>query len=102
MVGSHLRKSYSASDNGWLVVLYDGENFVQSKEYDIHIVDRIDGGDSFAGGFIYSLLTGKDLQGTVEFAAAFCLKQSIPGDFNHVSIDEVESLGGSGSGRVKR
>lgn len=104
LVGSHLRESYSASDNGWLVVLYDGEKFVQSAQYDIHLVDRVGGGDSFAGGLIYSCLTGKNLQQSAEFgAAASCLKQSIPGDFNHVTVEEVETLaGGSGSGRVKR
>src|SRR5690554_5490745 len=104
LVGSHLRISRSASDNGWLVVLYDGENFVRSTRYDIHIVDRVGGGDSFAGGLIYSLLSGKSLEDAAEFgAAASCLKQSIPGDFNHVSVGEVESLaGGNTSGRVKR
>ncbi len=104
LVGSHLRISHSASDNGWLVVLYDGNEFVQSTSYDIHIVDRVGGGDSFAGGLVYSLLTGKNLQEAAEFgAAASCLKQSIPGDFNHVSVKEVESLaGGNASGRVKR
>lgn len=104
LVGSHLRISHSASDNSWTVVLYDGENFVQSATYDIHIVDRVGGGDSFAGGLIYSLLNDKSLQEAVEFgAAASCLKQSIPGDFNHMTLAEVESLAeGSGSGRVKR
>lgn len=103
LVGSHLRISHSASDNGWLVVLYDGDNFVQSTQFEIHIVDRVGGGDSFAGGLIYSYLEGKELQEIAEFgAAASCLKQSIPGDFNHVSIDEVESTSGGSSGRVKR
>ncbi|MFP4016497.1 MAG: PfkB family carbohydrate kinase [Halanaerobiaceae bacterium] len=104
LVGSHLRISHSASKNGWLVVLYDGSEFVKSTKYDVHIVDRVGGGDSFAGGLIYSRLTGKDLQEAAEFgAAASCLKQSIPGDFNHVSVKEVESLaGGNKSGRVKR
>ncbi len=104
LVGSHLRESHSASDNGWLVVLFDGNNFVKSSKYDIHIVDRVGGGDSFAGGLIYSLLTGKDLQEAAEFgAAASCLKQSIPGDFNQVSIEEVKTLAeGNASGRVKR
>ncbi|MFW6035494.1 MAG: PfkB family carbohydrate kinase [Halothermotrichaceae bacterium] len=104
MVGSHLRISHSASDNGWLVVLYDGNSFVQSSKYDIHIVDRVGGGDSFAGGLIYSLLAGKAMQQAAEFgAAASCLKQSIPGDFNHVSVEEVETLAaGNASGRVKR
>ncbi|AZO94397.1 sugar kinase [Halocella sp. SP3-1] len=104
LVGSHLRISHSASDNDWLVVLYDGSEFVKSNQYSIHIVDRVGGGDSFAGGLIYSRLTGKSLQESAEFgAAASCLKQSIPGDFNQVSVQEVESLaGGNASGRVKR
>ncbi|MCK4259180.1 MAG: sugar kinase [Halanaerobiales bacterium] len=104
MVGSHLRESITASENGWLVVLYDGKEFVKSTKYDVHIVDRVGGGDSFAGGLIYSLLSGKDLQACAEFgAAASCLKQTIPGDYNHVTVKEVESLaGGNASGRVKR
>ena len=104
LVGSHLRISRGASDNGWLVVLYDGKEFVRSTQYDIHIVDRVGGGDSFAGGLIYALLTGKSLQKAAEFgAAASCLKQTIPGDFNHVSVAEVEALaGGDRSGRVQR
>lgn len=104
IVGSHLRISHSASVNDWLVVLFDGQNFVQSASYKIHIIDRVGGGDSFAAGLIYSLLEGKNLQESAEFgAAASCLKQSIPGDFNHVNLEEVESLaGGNKSGRVKR
>ena len=104
LVGSHLRISRSASDNGWLIVLYDGNEFVRSTQYDIHIVDRVGGGDSFAAGLIYSQLMGKDLQESAEFAAAAsCLKQTIPGDFNHVTLKEVESLAaGNTSGRVKR
>ena len=104
LVGSHLRISHSASDNGWLVVLYDGQEFIRSTQYEIHIVDRVGGGDSFAGGLIYSLLSGKSLQEAAEFgAAASCLKQTIPGDFNQVSVSEVETLAaGNASGRVKR
>lgn len=104
LVGSHLRMSHSASDNGWLVVLYDGENFVKSTKYDVHIVDRVGGGDAFAGALIYCQLRGKGIQETAEFgAAASCLKQTIPGDFNHVSVKEVESLAkGDKTGRVKR
>ena len=77
---------------------------MQSAKYEIDIVDRVGGGDSFAGGLIYSLVTGKELQESAEFgAAASALKQSIPGDFNHVSVKEVETLaGGNASGRVKR
>ena len=104
MVGSHLRVSHNASVNDWVVVLYDGENFVRSQEYEVHIVDRVGGGDSFAGALIYSQLSGKSLQETVEFgAAASALKQSIPGDFNHMTLEEVEAVaGGPASGRVKR
>lgn len=104
LVGSHLRESKTASENGWQVVLYDGNEFVKSTKYDIHIVDRVGGGDSFAGGLIYSILNNKTLQEAAEFgAAASCLKQSIPGDYNHVSVKEVESLAsGNASGRVKR
>lgn len=104
LVGSHLRISRSASDNGWLVVLSDGTNFVHSRQYDIHIVDRVGGGDAFAGALIYSLLTGKALQEAAEFgAAASCLKHTLPGDFNHVTVKEVEALvQGDNSGRVKR
>ncbi|SDM45430.1 sugar kinase [Halarsenatibacter silvermanii] len=104
MVGSHLRVSHNASVNDWVVVLYDGEEFVKSTEYRVHIVDRVGGGDSFAGALIYSQLSGKDLQETVEFgAAASALKQSIPGDFNHMTLEEVEAIAeGPASGRVKR
>src|SRR6056297_196833 len=104
LVGSHLRISHSASVNDWLVVLFDGKEFVQSNRYKINIVDRVGGGDSFAGALIYSQLNEKDIKETAEFgAAASCLKQTIPGDFNHVSVKEVESIvGGKSSGRVKR
>ena len=70
----------------------------------MHIVDRVGGGDSFGGGLIYSLLTGKDSQSAIEFAvAASCLKHSIEGDFNQVSVKEVEALAcGDASGRVQR
>lgn len=104
MVGSHLRVSHNASVNDWVVVLYDGEEFVKSTEYRVHIVDRVGGGDSFAGALIYSQLSGKDLRETVEFgAAASALKQSIPGDFNHMTLEEVEAIAeGPASGRVKR
>ena len=99
-----LRRSHSANDNDWGAMLYDGKDFAFSKTYAVHIVDRVGGGDSFGAGLIYSLLSGKDLQGAVEFAvAASCLKHSIEGDFNCVSVAEVEALaGGDGSGRVQR
>ena len=99
-----LRSSISANDNNWAGMLYDGENYCFSKEYALHIVDRVGGGDSFGAGLIYSLLSGKDTQSAVEFAvAASALKHSIEGDFNRVSVSEVEKLaGGDGSGRVQR
>ncbi len=99
-----LRSSISANDNDWAGMLYDGENFCISKEYHLHIVDRVGGGDSFGGGLIYALLNGKTTQEAVEFAvAASALKHSIEGDYNRVTVSEVEKLaGGDASGRVQR
>ena len=99
-----LRSSISANDNDWAAMLYDGENYCFSKEYHLHIVDRVGGGDSFGGGLIYSLLSGKDSQSAIEFAvAASALKHSIEGDYNRVTVSEVEKLaGGDASGRVQR
>ena len=99
-----LRSSISASDNDWAAMLYDGKNYCFSKEYHLHIVDRVGGGDSFGGGLIYALLSGKEPQAAIEFAvAASALKHSIEGDFNRVNVAEVEKLaGGDGSGRVQR
>ena len=99
-----LRESHSAFDNGWSAMLYDGENYCFSKKYDLHIIDRVGGGDSFGGGLIYALLSGKDTQAAVEFAvAASALKHSIGGDYNMVTVSEVEKLaGGDGSGRIQR
>lgn len=102
-----LRESFSASRNGWSAILHDGKDCItpyRSKRYDIQIVDRVGGGDAFAGGLIYGLLTKQDSRQALEYAvAASCLKQTIPGDFNLVSVDEVEKLvKGSGSGRVER
>lgn len=99
-----LRSSISASDNDWAGMLYDGENYCFSKEYHLHIVDRVGGGDSFGGGLIYSLLSGKTTAEAIEFAvAASALKHSVEGDFNRVSVAEVEKLAkGDGSGRVQR
>ena len=89
-----------------LSILFDSalNEFYKSKKYDIHIVDRVGGGDSFGGGLLYGLLQGMDNQQSIEFAvAASCLKHSIPGDFNLVSVAEVEALmKGDGSGRVQR
>ena len=85
-------------------MLYDGKEYCFSKEYHLRIVDRVGGGDSFGGGLIYALLSGKDSREAIEFAvAASALKHSIEGDFNRVTLDEVEKLaGGDGSGRVQR
>ncbi len=99
-----LRGSISANDNDWAAMLYDGKDCYFSRNYRIHIVDRVGGGDSFGGGLIYSMLNGYDAQQTIEFAvAASCLKQTIEGDYNQVSVDEVLALaGGNASGRVQR
>jgi 2-dehydro-3-deoxygluconokinase len=99
-----LRASKSASDNDWAGMLFDGDKCYFSKNYSIHIVDRVGGGDSFGGGLIYSLIQEKDPQYAIEFAvAASCLKHSIENDFNLVTISEVESLlKGDASGRVQR
>ena len=99
-----LRGSISANDNNWAGMLYDGKNCYFSKNYLIHIVDRVGSGDSFGGGLIYAMLNKYDPQTVIEFAvAASCLKHSISGDYNMVSVDEVKKLaGGDGSGRVQR
>ena len=99
-----LRTSLSASDNKWAGMLYSGGKSAFSKEYTMHITDRVGGGDSFGGGLIYGLLSGYDQQKAIEFAvAASCLKHSIEGDYNLVSVAEVSRLaGGDASGRVQR
>ena len=100
-----LRGSVSASHNTWSGVLYDGKKLLLAPGYNItHIVDRVGGGDSFMGGLVYGLLTYKDDQKALNFAvAASCLKHTIPGDFNLVTVDEVEKLmAGDASGRVAR
>lgn len=99
-----LRESHSASDNGWSCVLSLDGHFYQSKHYEIRIVDRVGAGDSFSAGLIYGLTHYQDTQSAIEFAAAAsALKHTIPGDFNHVSVKDVESLmGGDASGRVQR
>lgn len=99
-----LRQSHSASDNSWAGMLYDGQDYCFSKTYPVRIVDRVGGGDSFGAGLIYATLSGYDSRRIIEFAvAASCLKHSIEGDFNHVSVDEVSKLaGGDASGRVQR
>ena len=99
-----LRESISANDNNWSAMLYDGTDFFFSKKYAVHIVDRVGGGDSFGGGLIYACLNDYSSESAIEFAAAAsCLKHSVEGDMNMVSVDEVLKLaGGDGSGRVQR
>ena len=101
-----LRESLSASDNGWSAVLWDAKQATmhQSQHYSVRLVDRIGGGDSFAAGLIYGLVTGRSPEQALRFAvAASALKQTIPGDFNRVSVQEVEALAaGDASGRVQR
>ncbi len=106
IVAITLRESLSASDNGWSAVLFDKSTgqFHHSQRYDVRLVDRIGGGDSFAAGLIYGLVTGRTPEAALRFAvAASALKQTIPGDFNRVSVAEVDRLaGGDASGRVQR
>lgn len=99
-----LRESVSASVNNWSAILYDDGEMYVSKKYTMQIIDRVGGGDSFAGGLIYALTENYDKQQALEFAvAASCLKHTIEGDFNTVSLSEVTALaGGDGSGRVQR
>jgi 2-dehydro-3-deoxygluconokinase len=99
-----LRGSRSADINDWSGILLSGGKCYRSKEYVIRVVDRVGGGDSFSAGLIYSLLNGKDMQYALDFAvAASCLKHSVEGDFNLISVAETEELmNGDGSGRVRR
>jgi 2-dehydro-3-deoxygluconokinase len=106
MVAITLRQSLSASDNRWSAVLWDAASgaFHRSQQYDLRLIDRIGGGDSFAAGLIYGLATGRVPEAALRFAvAASALKQTIPGDFNRVSVEEVDRLAaGDASGRVRR
>ena len=105
MIAITLRESHSADWNGWAACLNDGKDFYVSKKYEIRdIVDRVGGGDSFAGGLLYGLNHYEDKQSALEFAvAASCLKHSVIGDFNRVNVSDVTKLmGGDGTGRVQR
>jgi 2-dehydro-3-deoxygluconokinase len=104
IIGTTLRESYSASDNGWSALVYDGKQFYHSKKYNIHLVDRGGGGCAFAAGLIYGLVKEMPLGETVEFAAAAsALKQTILGDFNLITREEVMNLAtGDASGRIQR
>ncbi|MDR2257815.1 MAG: PfkB family carbohydrate kinase, partial [Treponema sp.] len=99
-----LRESLSANDNNWAAMYYDGADFYVSRKYAVRVVDRVGGGDSFGAGLIYANIKGLGPQESIEFAvAASCLKHSVEGDFNQVSVDEVKKLaGGDASGRVQR
>lgn len=103
-IATSLRESHSASDNGWSGLAYDGKTFHHSKKYNIHLVDRVGGGDSFSAGLIHGLIEYKNHKKAIEFAVgASALKQTIPGDVNLVSKEEVIALiEGDASGRVQR
>lgn len=103
-IASTLRESHSASDNGWSALVYDGNEFYHTKQYEVRIVDRVGSGDSFASGFIYGLVTGLPMNEAAEFGvAASALKHTIPGDLNHATLSEVSALmKGDASGRVQR
>ena len=104
MAAITLRESLSASDNNWSACLFDGEEFLLSRKYAIHVVDRVGGGDAFSAGLIHGLLSAMRPAEALEFAvAASCLKQTIAGDFNRVTTSEVEALaGGDATGMIKR
>ena len=103
-IASTLRESYSASDNGWSALVYDGKDFYHSRKYEVRIVDRVGSGDSFASGFIYGLVSGMEMKDAAEFGvAASALKHTIPGDINHATLNDVKGLmKGDASGRVQR
>ena len=106
LVAITLRESVSASDNGWSALFWDADagTVISSQRYDVRVVDRIGGGDGFAAGLIYGLVSGRSAADALRFAvAASALKHTIPGDFNRVTIDEVDRLArGDASGRVQR
>ncbi|HKM04032.1 MAG TPA: sugar kinase [Lachnospiraceae bacterium] len=99
-----LRTSLSANDNKWAAMLYTNQTCYISKEYNIHIVDRVGGGDSFGAGLIYATIQKWKPQEQIEFAvAASCLKHAVEGDYNQVSVEEVHALaGGNTTGRIQR
>ncbi|KAA8481430.1 2-dehydro-3-deoxygluconokinase [Arcticibacter tournemirensis] len=103
-IASTLRESHSASDNGWSALVYDGNEFYHTKQYEVRIVDRVGSGDSFASGFIYGLVSGMPMGEAAEFGVgASALKHTIPGDLNHATLSEVQTLiKGDASGRVQR
>jgi 2-dehydro-3-deoxygluconokinase len=106
LVAITLRESLSASENGWSALLWDADagTMIASQRYEIKVVDRIGGGDSFAAGLLFGLISGRSRDESLRFAvAASALKHSIPGDFNRVTVEEVDRLArGDASGRVQR
>ena len=104
LVAITLRQSLSASDNAFSACLYDGQAFHRSRRYEVHLVDRVGGGDAFAAGLVFALLTRHDAAAALEFGvAASCLKQTIHGDFNLASASEVDALvAGDATGRIRR
>jgi 2-dehydro-3-deoxygluconokinase len=103
-IASTLRESHSASDNGWSALVYDGNEFYHTRQYEVRIVDRVGSGDSFASGFIYGLVSGMAMKDAAEFGVgASAIKHTIPGDLNHATVKEVMDLvQGDASGRVQR
>jgi 2-dehydro-3-deoxygluconokinase len=103
-IASTLRESHSASDNGWSALVYDGNEFYHTRQYEVRIVDRVGSGDSFASGFIYGLVSGMPMKDAAEFGVgASAMKHTIPGDLNHATVKEVMDLvKGDASGRVQR
>jgi 2-dehydro-3-deoxygluconokinase len=103
-IASTLRESHSASDNGWSALVYDGNEFYHTRQYNVRIVDRVGSGDSFASGFIFGLVSGMPMKEAAEFGVgASAMKHTIPGDLNHVTKKEVLDLvQGDASGRVQR
>ena len=103
-IASTLRESHSASDNGWSALVYDGNEFYHTKQYEVRIVDIVGSGDSFASGFIYGLVSGMPMNQAAEFGVgASALKHTIPGDLNHATRKEViDLIEGDASGRVQR
>ena len=103
-IASTIRNNHSASENGLSAFVYDGKEFYQTKQYEVHIIDRIGSGDAFASGFIYGLITGMKMSESAEFGiASAALKHTIPGDSNHATISEIRALmNGEKSGKLKR
>ena len=103
-IASIVRKSINASENDLFALAYDGMEMHQTREYKLQVVDRVGGGDAFAGGFIYALSTGMSVAKSCDFGmAANAIKHSILGDINHATVEEVlELMDGSMGGKVKR